>query len=431
MSGRMRIVLLLALQLTGLSGLFAQERAPVLYDCPPTAAPAYGLAQIAPDGIAVRDNHTPFYQGMPVGYDGIVTEQLPEDSGGFYGESPADIFLSRLVKNTWVRLEYLHWNFDRPGDALLGTAVQGVVDPREPFVVTVGTQQDGVAHVEDLGDLYLRDNQGLRVTVGIPFTTGSIEANAFSFQSGTDSLERIIDPPPTGTLLQEFVATSTFLNGQQSQNLFLYDQSFRADFESDLWGAEVNYLADPLVPGEGFKIRPLVGFHYWHIEERLTQVGVFDQNGYLVDSPLVSTIDSQAGNRIYAPQLGLRMELVHKWFTIGFEPKIAFGVNVFDAQVLADQIRGFDDPTVVTKERGEKFAPVGDFEVNGRIHVTDALSFFLSYHITVASGITRPQYNIYYNDFGTDAARTGIVVNPAFDHMIMQGLSVGGEFRFR
>ena len=48
----------------------------------------------------------------------------------------------------------------------------------------------------------------------------------------------------------------------------------------------------------------------------------------------------------------------------------------------------------------------------------------------VASGISRPADNIFYNDNGS-AQPAGIVVDPSFQRMVWQGLTVGGELKFR
>ncbi len=373
-----------------------------------------------------------FYQDLPVGPDGIVTEQLPEDLGGLYGRSPLDDFVMDVVRSTWVRLEYLHWNYKRPGDTILGAPIQGVKDPREPFPVTIGTTLGGFAHVESLSGLNLRDNQGIRATVGVALNGGTIEGSIFSFAEGRTGMKEDLPKPEdkVGRTLLEYIATSTLTNGEIGHNLFLYDKSFSAYFTSDFWGAEAILVTDPLVPGPGIKLRSIFGFRFYSLEERLVQRGEFDQNGFLID-PLVSTIDSDAKNRIYAPQIGLRLEYVHPLFTVGVEPKMVFGINVYKTRVLTDKLRGFEDPTFMTEREGTKFAPIGDFEVNGRLNLSRNFSLFVSYHILVAAGITRPQNNIYYDDYGPEAPKPGIIVKPAFDNMVIQGLSVGGELWLR
>jgi len=431
MSGRVSILLVWTFLSMSTRQVLAEDGVPPSYPCPPTVS---SMGPGLPAAGMVRDSYSPFYQSRPLGPDGIVTDRFPEDVGGLYGESPLDAYLSQIVKDSWVRLEYLSWTYQRPGETILGSPIQGVRDPRVDFPVTVGVTQVGFAHVENLGSLNLRDEQGLRATLGIPTNTGTFEANIFSFQEGRTGMEEVINPPavgqPVGVTLFDFIATSTYTNGQVGPNLFLYDESFRANFTSDFWGAEANFVFDPLTPGPGFNVRSLFGFRFVDLQERLSQVGVFDQNGFL-QTPQISTIDSIAKNRVYAPQIGLRAEYVNRWFTIGFEPKIAFGVNVYKAQVLADKIRSPGDPAVLTKATNEKFAPIGEFQVNGRVHVSRNFSLFVSYQILIAAGITRPHENIFYNDFGSTAPLTGIVVKPAFENMVIQGLSVGGELRFR
>ncbi len=435
MLSRVRLLLVWAVLGGGTASVWAGEVVPVSHLCP-NCPPEGAVVEVGDPWAAVQPGSTyvgsysPYYQHLPVGPDGIVTERLPEDLGGLYGESPLDAYLKSFAKNLWVRLEYLHWDYERPGDTTLGAPVLGVRDPREPFPVTVGTNLAGFAHVPSLGSLNLRDNQGLRATLGIPLTVGSVELSIFSFEEGRTGMAEDMGDPRVGATLQNFIATSTYTDGEIGHNLFLYDRYFSADFTSDFWGGEANFIFDPLVPGPGFKLRPLIGFHFFDLEERLMQHGVYDQNGFLT-TPLISTIDSTAKNRIYAPQIGLRFEYVSRWFTVGVEPKMVFGINVYKDRVVTDDMRSFADPVVLTEKTGTKFAPIGDFEVNGRVHLTRSFSVFVSYHILVAAGISRPQNNIYYDDHGPNAPQTAIVVRPSFDNMVIQGLSVGGELRFR
>ena len=145
---------------------------------------------------------------------------------------------------------------------------------------------------------------------------------------------------------------------------------------------------------------------------------------------LVSDINSNVDNRIYAPQFGMRFEWVDQWFTLGIEPKVAFGVNQYDATVRTDRLRSAGDPTVITSANGSRFAPVGDFSVYGKIHLRDNFSLFVSYQVMIASGISRPGDNIFYNDNGSTQP-AAIVVDPSFRSMVWQGLTVGGEVKFR
>ncbi len=65
---------------------------------------------------------------------------------------------------------------------------------------------------------------------------------------------------PVGTFVPAVVATSTLSNGQISDHLFLYNQSFTAIYTSQLWGAEANYLMGDTV--DAIQFLPLAGVRY-------------------------------------------------------------------------------------------------------------------------------------------------------------------------
>ncbi len=337
-------------------------------------------------------------------------------------------------------MEYMQWGFKEPDDAILGSELilvtAGANDPRDKFDVTRANTVVALAEVADLGDVTLRDNNGLRTTLGIPLTFGSVEASLFSFKEARGRTNRDFELGPRRDLadLQFNIATSTLTQGQVGVNIFLYDESFEARFTSDLWGMEYNYIFDTPSVGEGFRLQPIIGFRYIDIQERLVQVGSFAgfdlNNNATVIPSLVTTIDSRVENKIYAPQLGLRMEMNHRYFTLGFEPKIAFGANVFDADVTVQQLRSASDPTVVTRVAATKFAPVANFKFYGSVPVTEGFILFASYEFLVAGKISRPHNNILYNDNGPDEL-AAIVVRESFDNMYYRGFTVGGEIRWK
>jgi len=383
-------------------------------------------------GVPAYDNYAdgPFV-GEPqygAGPDGLVTERISGDNGFDYEDTPVDRFLTAAAKSMWLRTEYLQWDFDGPGNQLLGSAVAGVVDPSKPFQVTIAGQP-GTAQVPTTAALRFRNAQGFRGTVGLNTNAGSLEANYFTFSHARSG--QFLDVPPAPVLapqLQVQYATSTLLNGLPSNNLFLYDSSFQISQTSLLSGAEANWVAKSPYE-QGLVVRPMAGFRFINLNEQLAQRGTFFQQGLLVP-PLVSEIDSDARNRIYAPQLGLRFEIVTRWATLGFEPKVAFGINNFDAMVRTERLRSPGDPVVETTQSGSHFAPIGDFSWYGKLNLRENLSLFGSYQITVAGGISRPSNNIFYNDNGSGNP-AAIVVDAGFQQMVWQGITVGAELRFR
>jgi hypothetical protein len=383
-------------------------------------------------GVPAYDNYAdgPPAANPPYGVcpDGLMTEQISGDRGFDYEDSPLDRFLIATAKSMWLRGEYLKWNFDGPGNVLLGSPVAGVVDPSKPFQATVAGQP-ATAQVPTTRELRFRDVQGFRGTVGLNTNAGALEANYLIFNRVQSS--QFLGVEPANVLAPETqiqFATSTLINGQPSNNVFLYDSSFSMVQNTKMLGAEVNWVAKSSYE-EGFVTRPMLGFRYIDFHETLNQVGVFNQQGQL-DPPLVSFIDSDARNRVYAPQLGLRLEMVHRWLTIGFEPKVAFGVNNYKASVGTFHLRSPGDPAVNTAESGSHFAPIGDFSVYGKLNLRDNLSVFGGYQIMIANGISRPANNIFYNDNGSSNP-AAIVADASFQRMIWQGFSVGAEWRFR
>lgn len=397
--------------------------APAPYDAsnswPAWGVPAYDYYADAPGR---------FDPQYGIGPDGLMTEQISGDKGFDYEDTPVDRFLTATAKSMWLRGEYLQWNFEGPGDQLLGSPVAGVVDPSRPFQATIAGQPATV-QIPTTSALRFRNVQGFRGTVGLATNAGTLEANYFVFNRDQSTQFLAVAPAPVlAPETQVQYATSTLLSGQPSNNLFLYDSSFQVSQNTQMFGAEANWVAKSPYE-QGFVVRPLAGFRFIDFHERLFQRGTFNQQGFL-DPPLVSDIDSDANNRIYAPQLGLRLEIVNRWLTLGFEPKVAFGVNTYDAMVRTERLRSPGDPAVQTTESGNHFAPIGDFSVYGKLNLRDNFSLFGSYQIMVANGISRPANNIYYNDNGS-ANPAAIVVDAGFQQMVWQGFTIGGELRFR
>ena len=416
------------------SGTAQAQPAPGTVTSPRIYAPApYDASNSWPAwGVPAYDNfasgNDPSAPQYGVGPDGLVTEQISGDPGFDYEDTPVDRFLTATAKSTWLRGEYLQWEFDGPGKQLLGSPVAGVIDPSRPFQATI-SGQPATVQIPTTSGLHFRNVQGFRGTVGLSTTAGALEANYFVFSRAQSSqFLGVLPAPVLAPETQIQFATSTNLNGQPSNNLFLYDSSFSVSQNTQMFGAEANWVAKSPYE-QGFVARPMVGFRFIDFHERLFQQGIFDQQGLLAP-PLVSEIDSDANNRIYAPQIGMRFEIINRWATLGFEPKVAFGVNNYDAMVRTERLRSFGDPTVQTTEKGNHFAPIGDFTLYGKVNLRDNFSLFGSYQIMVANGISRPASNIEYNDNGS-ANPAAVVANAGFGSMVWQGFSLGGELRFR
>lgn len=371
---------------------------------------------------------TPPYISGPANY---AWDNTSGDRGFFYEDSPVDEYLKDLATGSFLRFEYMNWTFRDPGGELMGSGVAAVPRPHEPFDVTVGGQLVGEARVATTDYSTLDDINGLRATLGVRLFGGTLEGSIFSFENKSDFLliDDLGDDPGQDPLIPvQYIATSTLTNGALGTNLLLYDESFQSRFSSDLWSSDINFVFDSYLPDEGFLLRPSIGFRYVDFDEQLLQIGSFNQLGFLVPS-LVSTITSNTENRVFVPQIGLRAELTSRWLTVGVEPRIGMGVNVYETNVITERLRSQGDPTINTTESGEEFTVSGEVTVFGRIHVSPRFSVVVSYQAMFVDNVARPHTSIFYNDNG-QGQPAAVVTRPAFDLMSFQGINVGGEFRF-
>lgn len=372
---------------------------------------------------------TPPYQPGPANHS---WDNISGDKGWTYENSPLDEFFADMARNSYFRMEYLHYAYKNPGNLLLGSPVLSQIDPTEPFQVTdTGGQLAGEARVASTRDLQFPDAQGMRGTLGIPLISGTLEGNVFYFAQAEDSsfIDDLGEPTSGDPLdVPQFVATSTRTDGQIGNNLLLYDDSYNATIAADLWGSELNYIFDAYLPEPMFQLRPMIGFRYLSFDEDLRQTGVFDQQDQLL-VPLVSRINSSTENSIYAPQIGLRGEMVSRWVTLGIEPKLAAGVNVYETSVTTSALRSPGDPVTTTTARGEEFSVVGELNLYARFHIRQNFAFTVGYQATFVDNVTRSSSSIFYNDNGANAP-PAIVTDPSFELFDYGGLNVSGELRF-
>ncbi len=370
----------------------------------------------------------------PGGYD---CPPAPYGDGSYYAaptpESPqifssGDPFQSafRSYDGFFFRLEYLQFDYTRPGDVLLGAPQFGFIDPRIPFQVFDGGGNPlGFASIPVLDDMRLVNVPGIRGTVGVPLIFGSFEASVLSMNTAQQTLE---DTNLDGTFQQPLLGTTTLDNGDLSGNINLYNDSFRAAFTSKMWSSEANLFFDG--PNSNyFSFAPILGFKYLDLRESLEQEGSFTPDPITGLPTVVSTINSYSSNRLFVPQIGLRSKFENHWGSVTFDPKFGLGANVFKNRVNTNHFRSNGDPFVATEDSGAQLSPVIDLNLTGRIKLTPAISLTVGYNFIFAGHVTRPQDNIYYNDNGPLPIEPDIVVKTHKQDMIFQGLTIGAEFR--
>jgi hypothetical protein len=344
--------------------------------------------------------------------------------------SGADPFQTqtRSYEGFFFRTDYLLWDYTRPGNVLLGAPQTGLVSPHDPFQVfdtsTFPATPIGTASVPNLDQFKLRNNSGVRGTVGVPLIFGSAEASIFTMAQAQDNF---LDTTLSGTAQQPYAATTTFVNGALGDNVLLYNDSFKAVFNSKLWGADANiFFNGP--SNTFFSFSPMAGFRYLDLRESLLQTGSFTPDPTTGLPKVVSQINSSSSNQVYAPQIGLRTKFENSFMAVTFDPKFGLGPNVYTNRVSSNHLRSNGDPFVQTEQSAATLCPIVELGLNGRVKVSERISLTGGYNFIFVGRVTRPQDNIKYNDNGASAA-PGIVVDTHKSDFLVQGIMVGVEFR--
>jgi Putative beta barrel porin-7 (BBP7) len=367
----------------------------------------------------------------PAPMSGADWYQYPEDPPGpEYGLGPTSMF-----DGSFLRVEYLHWNLDHPGDVLLGAPVRGISDPRQPFVVfSPGSGSPlAVTRVPDLHSINLDDTNGIRLVGGLELTYGgTIEVGAFMLAKKESGYkfsgfgDTFIGTFPALVSVPVTMGTSVLNNGQVGDTVFLYNQSFEAQYQSQLWGGEANYVGD--YDNDGlFHLNPTVGVRYFSLHERLLQTGVFQDS--VLGTEIVTTIDSVTYNNLYGPQVGARLELISKYINLGLDPKLMLLTNTMLGSVTTNRLRSNADPLMKTDETTTSFSFGVDIGTYAQINLHKSFSVRVGYNFIWFGRVTRPEENIYYNDNGASAP-PGVITKLTKHDFFVHGVSVAGELRF-
>ncbi len=370
---------------------------------------------------------------------------LPSDRGFWYDEdSPVDLVIREAVRGAYMRVEYLGWDIQQPGNNLLGAPIANVADPRDPFLVQTNSGSVGVAESLSTNGVDFQAINGIRASVGVPFVYGSLEGSIWGLEDG---YHRIQDKPwlrNNNALTPRFIAVGLLSDGQIGNRVLLFDQSFSADYTSSAWGSDVNLFYAAKNPRRGLGFQPLAGFRFLNFDETLSMRGVFDNSsgaytGFgVIANPFESKIRSETHNNVYALQVGFRTDFKHEFFTLGFEPKLAFGANDYQTRVTTDNLRSFDDPTVdpgpddiidgpTNSVTGRTvFSPTIDLGFTAKVHLTEWFHVNAGYNFIWTGNLARADRAIYYNDTGL-ANPPAIVAQQRTDSVLIQGFTIGGE----
>lgn len=424
------------------------------YGYGPSAGPASWQGQ-----SAMPPQYQPQYPGCPAppaAPTNTIYEQLPDDLGFGYDDTPLEIALKNLFRHSYYRGEYLLWNGSRPGNVLLGADPPGgfipgtLVNPVPPNTFTVTgnplTGNPATAIEPSLSAFDVKNMNGYRGTIGTYIGPGAAEFSAFILQNrknefdGTSLItpeipaDLLANPPILVPIPANFIGQPITIAGVPTT--MLYMNEYFAVMQTSIWGAEANYVLDAPNAGTGdfLTISPIFGFRYFNYRESLLQRGDYQfvtdpTTNPVTTSPEARAIYSASNNNSYGPQIGVRAEVGTTRLKFGAEPKVMLGLNTYTAALSTINVP-FDDPANNLNQSFHKksttFSPIADLKLYTRIALSQHAHVFAAYNVMFVGQISRPYDTMGYNIL---ADGTGLF-NPHHTDTIIQGLSVGGELRF-
>lgn len=374
-----------------------------------------------------------------------LEQLLPEHRLLYQDDTRLQLTLKEALARSWIRLDYLNWDLRSPRNVLLGaplpagsTADLSGADPNN--LLSAIDRVDGQRPVElgnavivpSLGTGSLHDLNGIRGSFGIPTLLGTLEADAWVLEQGTESIRIRPTEDYLGTGLTTIGGTTLLNNGVPSETtMIFFNQNYRARLQTGLFGTEGNWVFNPFTPNVAVEISPMVGFRYVRMTEALTISG---QDAPDLNDPtliLNHLIRSRARNHVFGPQIGLRASTDYWRFTLGAETKFFMGINRTLNNVNTQQIFDVDEERQRDQEDLTHFAPMLDLTLSARLRMTERFSLFVAYDLLFGAGFSRAYDNIYYNAPASVNDPPDIRLDSKRSNFYAQGISIGGELFFR
>jgi hypothetical protein len=362
---------------------------------------------------------------------------------------PIESFLGNVADRSWIRLEFLMWNNNGDHDHI-GAPVSGLqANSRgelEGYTVPVplidnlngGTVNTGDALFPNATMLGTKDIPGVRGTWGLDLNGADMEMSFFGMGQSSSSMVDddisaarvfvgLATPPELGTSLFPNTAVPLLTDGNISPvadvNALIFSESFSQNLETQMWGSEIVFLTDSNAPGgAGASFQWLGGFRYVNVDESYGFVGK-------AVNIAASSVHSSTINNFYGPEVGARLALSSKYFSVSATPRVMFGINDNSASV-SSVIEGVNGTT--HDYQNVDFGTITQINLAAEIHLSPAFSVFGGYDFMVLTGISKPFDNIHYNSvtdaLGDRSADIGQQVE--LQNMVVNGFSVGAVFRY-
>lgn len=364
-------------------------------------------------------------------------------------EQPVEHLLGELGQRSWMRVDYLHWSFARPGSLSVGAPVLNLTDPLQVVDNLNNGAAAGVGVIPGLGNMALDDTPGVRGTWGLDlknaefelefFGTGKSE-DAFALTNLSSFRPTILDPltgrpiaATLGTVERPNVVIPLLTDGIAADvataNYLIYDGSFSAKLTSQMWGAEASLLTKSYIPYSGMSWQWLGGFRYLSYDEQYSHVGVNLNNGL---TPITTSVGGRTKNNMYGPEFGARAAVKNQWFTLSATPRVAFTLNDYSAETNTSSVENSFIRTTVGTGSDIEFTPIVQLSFMGEIHVTPNFSLFGGYDFMWIYRMTRPFDNIKYDSTASTVRAFDTVITQEIDleSFYARGLSFGCVLRY-
>lgn len=393
------------------------------------------------------------------------------------------------VSGSWMKLEYFHARIGHNGGAL-GASVRdingNIIDLDETFDLPIfdpvnvpPLPMSIPATGASTEDLNWDNLGGIKGSFGIPLDSkSSIEAVFWGLEEQTQTIRAPQIPPASLVSLHgvppvQAIVIPYTIDGQAGMlndptntlafnvsPLIVYDAGFFSEYTVNVWTAEVNHVYDLRVPFDGWSMQSIIGYRHEEFSEHLVFGGSFDnRSGYATDgiintgqfaTPQTNQIDSKVHNFRNALQFGFRSEVKQFGFTVGIEPKVAFGLGLIRARVKTSNAREpgnlsaiLNDPNLIIDDpestddfdRELDFAPSAELNLYAKYDVSDWLRLKFGYNITWLGRVGAADASIRYNSISAaDPTLTpdtlDFGVNPKTKNRYITGFTVGGEIIF-
>jgi hypothetical protein len=391
--------------------------------------------------------HQPMYSSAP-----IVEHYIGGDPDAWNESRPIERFLSETAQQSWLRLEFMVWDYGDLGNDFIGAPVTGLVNGALPnqvqgrdITVPYSDNLNGGASIGDAlipttNGMDLNSILGLRGTWGLHLDGAEMEWSFFGFEdvttlsdfgsiaaarlayergrtSGDPALAALpqIDPtlgasasPTSNTVAlpgtrpwspNYFIPllTDGAVQDVQSANALVFNDRLTVGASSQVWGSELAFLSNRRAPGGvGPSLQWLGGLRYINLEEAFWLTGSYGTTAG--PTSIIATrntaINSTTMNHIYGPEFGARLALTSKYLTLSATPRVMFGLNNYTGEVAAD-------PTGLavthTGDESVEFSTATQLNLLAEMHFNRHFSVYGGYDFMVITGISRPHENVYYN----------------------------------